>query len=149
MIRFLVFSRMEIENLPGWDEPHAFISIRTPKDPELAKLPENDFTIGVLRLSFHDLDVGIWSGEVESACFSEAQAEAVVAFAHAVKAGGAAGILVHCDAGLCRSPAVAAALSRAWGQDDAPFFRNSYPNRRVYRRILEAAESFYAEGPVR
>ncbi len=49
-------------------------------------------------------------------------------------------IVVHCDAGMSRSPAVAAALSRALTGDDSDFFGGRYrPNMRVYRLLLDAA----------
>ena len=47
-------------------------------------------------------------------------------------------IIVHCDAGFSRSPAVAAALSLWLNGDDSEFFdRNHYcPNTWVYRKLL-------------
>ena len=41
-------------------------------------------------------------------------------------------LLIHCDAGLSRSPAVAAALSRIYYGDDGPWFELDFPNRLVY-----------------
>jgi len=47
-------------------------------------------------------------------------------------------IIVQCDAGLSRSPAVGAALARVLNGDDAEFFGGRYrPNMRVYRTLLE------------
>jgi predicted protein tyrosine phosphatase len=47
---------------------------------------------------------------------------------------------VHCDAGVSRSPAVAAALARVLKGDDAEYFAGRYrPNTRVYRMLLEHA----------
>jgi predicted protein tyrosine phosphatase len=49
-------------------------------------------------------------------------------------------IVVHCDAGMSRSPAVAAALARVLNEDDATFFAGRYrPNMRVYKVMLDAA----------
>lgn len=46
-------------------------------------------------------------------------------------------IIVHCDAGFSRSPAVAAALSRWLNGDDGIFFGPGYcPNRHVYRTMM-------------
>ncbi len=45
-----------------------------------------------------------------------------------------------CDAGMSRSPAVAAALGRVLNGDDSSFFAGRYrPNMRVYRMMLDAA----------
>lgn len=51
-------------------------------------------------------------------------------------------IIVHCDAGYSRSPAVAAALTKALGLDDSSYFGHGYcPNMHVYRLVLnELAE---------
>lgn len=51
-------------------------------------------------------------------------------------------IIVHCDAGYSRSPAVAAALTKALGEDDSSYFGHGYcPNMHVYRLVLnELAE---------
>jgi predicted protein tyrosine phosphatase len=46
--------------------------------------------------------------------------------------------IIHCDAGMSRSPAVAAALSLVFNGDDSEFFKGKTPNRTVYRRMLEA-----------
>jgi hypothetical protein len=40
--------------------------------------------------------------------------------------------LIHCDVGLSRSPAVAAALSRIYYGDDGRWFELDFPNRLVY-----------------
>jgi len=48
-------------------------------------------------------------------------------------------IVVHCEAGFCRSPAVAAALCKGMGGDDARFFRDYDPNMHVYRLMLAEA----------
>src|SRR3954467_3561018 len=41
-------------------------------------------------------------------------------------------VVVHCEAGMSRSPGVAAALCRAFGQDDQLFWQEYQPNRHVY-----------------
>ena len=48
--------------------------------------------------------------------------------------------LIHCDVGLSRSPAVAAALSRIYYGDDGPWFELDFPNRLVYD-VLVATHS--------
>lgn len=48
-------------------------------------------------------------------------------------------IVCHCEAGVSRSPAVAAAVCHALGGDAAPFFRDFMPNPHVHRLMLGAA----------
>lgn len=47
-------------------------------------------------------------------------------------------IIVHCDAGYSRSPAVAAALAKALGESDEEFFGHDYCiNNHVYTTLLK------------
>lgn len=60
-------------------------------------------------------------------------------------------LMVHCEAGLSRSPAIAAAISRLKYGKDREFFAEPYlPNRLVYRTLLEVAagREDYSEPPV-
>ena len=49
-------------------------------------------------------------------------------------------ILVHCDTGISRSSAVAAAILKHYAGDDSVIFDNPMynPNRWVYRKVMEA-----------
>jgi len=47
-------------------------------------------------------------------------------------------MLIHCEAGLSRSPAIAAALTRIHYGDDGPWFEMDFPNRLVYQTLLAA-----------
>jgi predicted protein tyrosine phosphatase len=68
--------------------------------------------------------------------FEPHHARAILAFINAYP--NAERIVVHCDAGLSRSPGVAAALAKIHNGDDSEFFkRHSGLNRRVYRMILD------------
>ncbi|MEI7836864.1 MAG: hypothetical protein WCK05_10705 [Planctomycetota bacterium] len=49
-------------------------------------------------------------------------------------------IVVHCEAGMGRSPPVAAALCHALGRDDTRFFQEYQPNMHSYGLILQAAD---------
>jgi len=44
--------------------------------------------------------------------------------------------MVHCEAGMSRSPAVGAAISKLRWDDDQVFFDKYTPNMRVYRHIM-------------
>jgi predicted protein tyrosine phosphatase len=56
-------------------------------------------------------------------------------------------IIVHCDAGYSRSPAVAAALAKALDMSDEVYFSSGQycPNRHVYRMMMNelAARNFF------
>ena len=45
-------------------------------------------------------------------------------------------LIVHCEAGVSRSPAIAAALTKINEEDDNFYFKNYRPNSLVYRTIL-------------
>jgi len=128
--------------------PHVFISISTPKEDGPARLPTNSNTLGVLQLQFYDID-RVWDTrvggtqpervvreDVERLMFQPHHAKAILAFvaAHPI----ASRIIIHCDAGLSRSPGVASALLKIFAGDDNEFFKqHSGLNRRVYRMILD------------
>ena len=47
-------------------------------------------------------------------------------------------LLIHCDAGISRSPGVAAAVSRIYFGDDREWFKAPYiPNTKVYNTLLK------------
>jgi predicted protein tyrosine phosphatase len=146
MPTFHVYSRSEIQRLsPPFGTPHIFISISTPED-DAAKIETNEYTLGILRLWFYDADNPFYDFLGDRAIgddvlFSAAQAREILDFVRANPT--AEQIIVHCDAGRCRSTATAAALSKILTGDDKIFFdsplarmRQWSPNMRVYRTIL-------------
>lgn len=48
-------------------------------------------------------------------------------------------LLIHCNHGMSRSPAVAAAIAKVKYKDDSEWFTRKVPNRRVYRLMLAVA----------
>lgn len=136
-MQFFVYSRAHIERTsPHDDAPHVIISITTtPQDA--AKLPVCATTAGVLRLSFYDLDQ-LLPGVTEDELFSAEHAKQIWDFVAQHRAA-IERVIVHCDAGYSRSPAVAAALSRVIEGTDDEFFRRYQPNRRVYRALINEA----------
>jgi predicted protein tyrosine phosphatase len=148
MIDVVVFSRSQCCEVEHRDAKHIFVSISTPHDPAgPARLRTNALTLGVLQLQFYDADrawakdssgnaVRVVSEDYELDMFHPRHARAVLAFVDAHP--NAERVVVHCDAGLSRSPGVAAALAYVYNGDDAYFFkRHSGLNRRAYRMILE------------
>ncbi len=133
-MQFAIYSRGAIEAVPPHDVPHVIISITT-TEGDLARLPTCDQCRGVLRLVFADVEEPR-NGVV---VFGLEHARAVWEFVdqHRTEI---ERVVVHCDAGLSRSPAVAAAISRCLDGDDAEFFARYRPNMRVYRTLLEVWE---------
>jgi len=130
-----VYSRSALEAVRPHKVAHVVISITSsPKD--VARLRPNTMCRGVLRLSFPDADVPS-ARYPEANLFSREQATKIWTFVqqHLFES---QSIIVHCDAGVSRSSAVAAALARVLNDDDAEFFGGRYrPNMRVYRTLLE------------
>lgn len=131
-----VFSRLQAEALP-WHSGQAFISITNPRQ-KAAHLPEG---ASVLRLGFYDTEAHLpgWPG------LSCAQAQEVIAFLEALPSG-VTELIVHCEFGASRSPAVAQ-FAAAWFQ--APVFFETagadgvLPNRFV-RSTLRRQLGWYA-----
>jgi predicted protein tyrosine phosphatase len=70
---------------------------------------------------------------------TEEDARKIKDFIDAIKRMGVNDLIVHCHAGVSRSAAVAAAISRAETGDDSEFFNSQYvPNMTVYYTVLKA-----------
>ena len=98
--------------------------------------------VGCLQLFFVDADHEIFREHAErigSKMFNEDTANQIFDFVAEMKAKGVEELLVHCEAGVCRSPAVAAALDKVEIGVDDYWFKNKCPNALVYRIMLETA----------
>lgn len=129
-MEFFVYSRGAVERMAPHDVPHVIISITTTAD-DAARLAPAAMCRGVLRLSFPDADLAAGYPDVFDADDANAICDFVQLHREQI-----ARIVVHCDAGVSRSPGVAAALAVCLGQDDAEFFRRYRPNMHVYRTLL-------------
>lgn len=119
------------------NEAWAAISVST-NPQEFANL-NADNRVGLLQLSFEDSDLEQPFGEIPKRnLFCKAHAEQVLAFIDEVW-DKIDTLLVHCEAGLSRSPAIAAAVSciKNGPETDKMYFVRYMPNRLVYRKILE------------
>lgn len=130
---FFVYSRGAIEVLPPHEVAHVIVSITTTPD-DRAKLPVGKACRGVLRLSFVDADEP--RPDQPHTLFDRAQARSILQFVKQHR-DAIERIVVHCDAGLSRSPAVAAAIAVCLDQSDEEFFRRYRPNMLVYRTLLD------------
>jgi protein tyrosine/serine phosphatase len=114
----------------------AIISITDPDKPEVLfdRSRQKNGIRFVTRVSFWDEE------EDEHGCISEAQAQVIAEAALDAKAFLVDTILVHCEAGKCRSAGVAAAILKVFTGDDTAVFNDPQytPNMRCYRRVLNA-----------
>lgn len=102
-MKIRVFSRLQAEALP-WQPGQAFISITNPRQKD-ALLP---VMAPILRLGFYDTEEHLhgWPG------MSSVQAQEVLAFLEELPRG-VTELIVHCEFGTSRSPAVAQ-FAAAW-----------------------------------
>lgn len=141
-----VYSRRAIESVTPHEVPHVIISITSSSD-DLARFPEGDQCQGILRLSFVDAEAPS-DRYAESELFSDQHALRIWQFVLMHRAD-IERVVVHCDAGVSRSPAVAAAIAKVLTGDDAEFFGGRYrPNLRVYRTLLESNSTLGATSPI-
>ncbi len=111
------------------DRPWAAISISTIGDfPVLSE----DNRKGLLQLAFADT-----ADPDRSDSFTSSHAAELLDFVKKVWDRVDA-LLIHCEAGLSRSPGVAAALSRIYYGDDGPWFEYDFPNTLVYHLLVGA-----------
>lgn len=110
------------------DRPWAAISITSGHEhPELSEANR----VGLLRLVFDDI-----TQPDTPKSFTPALAAEILDFVASVW-DNADAFLIHCDVGLSRSPAVAAALSRIYYSDDGPWVELDFPNPLVYKLLVE------------
>jgi predicted protein tyrosine phosphatase len=133
-VEIFVYSRGAVERAAPHDVPHVIVSI-TSSEADQARIPRSPHCRAILRLVFADADAKTES-IAEKSLFSRAHARAIWGLVdehlpHIER------FVVHCDAGMCRSPAVAAAVAKVLTGDDAEYFRRYRPNMRVYRTMLE------------
>lgn len=111
------------------DMPHIVISITENKD--FVELPTNVMRKGLLQLSFGDIDVpsqGI-------TLFNQEIAKKIIKFVED-NIDFIDVIFCQCEAGISRSAAVGAALSKYINGNDDYFFKYHMPNRHVYNLLL-------------
>ncbi len=134
-LSFLVLNRWEAASaIPAL--PYAVISVTDPEREE-ATLAESADRRAVLRLRFHDKGTRrpLAEGKV---VMTPKDAQTILDFVQAhrqeIKL-----IVCQCEAGISRSAAIAAALSRIIQGEDHFFFAHYAPNDHIYDTLLKAA----------
>lgn len=132
--KFLVFSRREVPAEEMIKDDHIVISITEPTS-QFPNYGENKARKGLLQVKFIDVDKLV-PGHKKSDIITIQKAQEIIDFINKYKYINL--ILCQCDAGISRSSAVAAALSRIMNNDDSYIFENPRfrPNMLVYRTIL-------------
>lgn len=134
-MKFKVISRVEIDTFKP-TEPHIVISICSPCEVP-PKYPANSNRLGLLRLNFHDINKPL-NGTMSKVLRppNSLHSRMIVDFfkKHASKVDL---VVCQCEAGICRSAAIAAGLSKRMGQDDSEFFKRYQPNSLLYTLILK------------
>ena len=111
----------------------ALVSIHDADRPP-ARLRNPASPRGVLRLAFDDTEP-----PTDRVLMAPGQAAEVVAFAREQLVAGTAYLVVHCEQGASRSPAVAAALVEGLGLEPAEDFDGWYNVNRHVRSLVLAA----------
>jgi predicted protein tyrosine phosphatase len=142
-MQFSVLSRGEVEYLPNdVSVPHVIISITNPGTAP-ARVRMNDNTLQVLRLEFEDMEdnpnyrTAMYAKAFgEPKLFNRRQAQQIKQLVENVEP---EMVVVHCEAGISRSAAVAAALSKHYNGDDRGIWVSTryFPNKLVYNVLLD------------
>ena len=151
-MKFLITNRIRITSLDGLlNQKHIVISICEPDmGLEFPILPENPSRLGVLQLSFADLDDIDSAKQIGQGHFlmTKKQARKVIAFVNK-HMDSIETIICQCDGGISRSSGIAAALGSILnGHDSWVFNSEEYvPNMFVYRMIMNAYHDFKSTSP--
>jgi predicted protein tyrosine phosphatase len=116
------------------DNPWAAISVSS--DPYQFADLQTENRAGLLQLCFLDRNFE------DPSNFSAVQANQIIDFVFFTLPK-IESLLIHCEAGVSRSPAIAAAVSvMLWGANtDRLYFKNYTPNTFVYNKLLETYHS--------
>ncbi len=134
-----VCDRDEIERGMPIRSDYVVISIHDPGKKRANVKPQSGLR-DVLFLAFHDAEPAAgFELPPEIQPITAAQADAIRKFVRKHEADAGA-IIVHCEQGMSRSPAVAAAISDALGLDPRRFWQFHTPNAYVYHTVADAFE---------
>ncbi|MGD0462139.1 MAG: hypothetical protein ABSB74_06595 [Tepidisphaeraceae bacterium] len=135
-MEFIVRDRESVEQGILVRSSYILISIRDPERQKV-RVPKQSGLRDVLYLAFHDVDPAGGAALAEDVTLmTEEDARRIWLFVKKweKKIGT---VVVHCEQGMSRSPAVAAAVCKSMGGDDRPFWQEYRPNRYVYRLMLD------------
>lgn len=136
-MRILVRCREEVEEGFKMKEPYVLVSIRDPDKPNV-KVKKSALCKAILSLAFHDAEPSeSLRLPPEIRLMTDEDANAIWQFVRQPREGVGA-IVVHCEQGMSRSPAVAAAIAVGLGQDNSKFLKQYQPNGFVFATVCRA-----------
>jgi predicted protein tyrosine phosphatase len=129
--KLLVLSKSKAESFIH-EQPWACISIHDSHDnpAKINKVQQ----VGILQLCFDDINQPCDDLKM----FTEEQAIETLDFVKKVW-DKVELLMIHCYAGICRSPAIAAMISKIYYGDDLHFYQHYTPNSWVYQTIYQVA----------
>lgn len=136
-LNVLVTDRESIERGFLVKSAYGLISIRDP-DKRKVRVEDSPLLKAVLELAFHDAEpMEALRLPHNIRLISKEDAEKIWTFVldlpETVKT-----TVVHCEQGMSRSPAVAAAICQGMGDDPSSFFQTYQPNGYVFNAVIEA-----------
>lgn len=133
-IKILVHDRETVERGFVMRLPYILISIRDP-DKKPVRYRRTALCVAVLELAFHDAEPTVGFKPSKPLTYmTDKDAEAVWRFVREHESRYSA-IVVHCEQGMSRSPAVAAGLAEGLGLHSDKFWRDYQPNHYVCNMI--------------
>jgi predicted protein tyrosine phosphatase len=131
-MNFIAVSRQEIEHGIVVRTPYIVVSISDPKTRR-PRIRKSAGFRDAMFLKFHDAapDSGTVPRPAEIVFMTKSQAKRIWRFVlgHKQNIGT---VVVQCEQGMSRSPAIAAALCQALGADSVRFFREYQPNEYIF-----------------
>lgn len=129
-----VLDRETVERGFVMREPYILISIRDP-DKRPVRFRRSPMCVAVLELAFHDAEpMAGFKPSRPLTYITDQDAKAIWRFVREHD-GTYRAIVVHCEQGMSRSPAVAAGLAEGRGLDAGYFWENYQPNEFIYERV--------------
>ncbi len=118
----------------SWDNPWACISISSPtlSHPVISKTN----LVDLLQMEFYDAEF-VYPGLDPEFMFNRDHAIQILDFVDSV-VDQIDLLMVHCEAGMSRSPAVGASIAKLRWDDDKVFFSKYTPNMKIYRQMMDA-----------
>jgi len=113
------------------NEPHVLISITDPRSSQI-RFNDNRFRLETLHLSFSDVKENLHKGHPKMSMEQGCQVVDLVERHTCTNPT----YVIHCTAGLSRSPAVAAAIAAINGENVLVFWEKFLPNGHVFSNIL-------------
>ena len=142
-MQFIVVGRDEIEDGVVVREPYAVVSISDPGSRK-PRLRQPILFRGALFLKFHDAEPEAQQ-HPDIVLMKPAHAKRIWNFFREQQDKIGA-LVVHCEQGASRSPAVAAAICKTLGDDNSRFFEEFVPNRYVYELVLKTVPRDFRKG---